>query len=71
MVAALNDCDGLVAPTPEGAFYIFVDCSGAIGKQTADGRQIQSDSDFCAALLKDQAVAAVCLLYTSPSPRDA
>ncbi|MHA6287291.1 pyridoxal phosphate-dependent aminotransferase [Maricaulis sp. CAU 1757] len=59
MVAALNDCDGLVAPTPEGAFYIFVDCAGALGKHTAVGRTIETDSDFCAALLEDQAVAAV------------
>ncbi len=56
---AVNAAEGLVAPKPEGAFYVFADCAGAIGKTAPDGTQINSDTDFCAALLGAEAVAAV------------
>jgi aspartate aminotransferase len=49
----------LVAPTPEGAFYVFADCAGAIGKTTPGGTEIRTDNDFCAALLETEAVAVV------------
>jgi len=56
---AINAADGLVAPTPEGAFYVFADCSGTIGKTAPDGTRIESDTDFCSALLEAEAVAVV------------
>jgi len=59
MLEAINGSDGLVAPKPEGAFYIFADCTGAIGKTTPKGMEIKTDNDFCAALLEDEAVAVV------------
>lgn len=59
VLEAVNAAEGLVAPKPEGAFYVFADCAGAIGKTAPDGTQINTDTDFCAALLGAEAVAAV------------
>lgn len=59
VLEAVNAAEGLVAPKPEGAFYVFADCAGAIGKTAPDGTQIKTDTDFCAALLGAEAVAAV------------
>lgn len=59
MLADINAAPGLTAPTPEGAFYVFADCSGAIGKTTESGHRIETDIDFCALLLQDEAVAVV------------
>lgn len=55
----VNQCEGLVAPTPEGAFYVFADCTGVIGKTAPDGTVINNDNDFCSALLDAEAVAVV------------
>lgn len=41
VVAMLNDAPGLDCPVPEGAFYVYPDASGVIGKTTPRGR----DSD--------------------------
>ena len=59
MLTDINAAPGLTAPTPEGAFYVFADCSGAIGKTTKSGHRIETDIDFCALLLEDEAVAVV------------
>lgn len=59
VLAAINDADGLVAPKPEGAFYVFADCAALIGKTAPDGSEIKTDTDFCAALLEAEAVAVV------------
>ena len=32
VVAALNECEGLSCKKPEGAFYVYPSCAGAIGK---------------------------------------
>ena len=59
VLKAVNDSEGLVAPCPEGAFYVFADCTGAIGKTAPDGTEIRTDTDFCSALLGAEAVAVV------------
>ena len=59
VLEAISAADGLVAPTPEGAFYVFADCSGAMGKTAPDGTRIENDTDFCSALLEAEAVAVV------------
>ncbi|MFS2318438.1 pyridoxal phosphate-dependent aminotransferase [Maricaulis sp. D1M11] len=59
VLAAINDAGGLVAPKPEGAFYVFADCTALIGKTAPDGSEIKTDTDFCAALLEAEAVAVV------------
>ena len=59
VVSMLNDADGLSCSTPQGAFYVFPSCAGAIGKRTPTGDVIATDEDFAAALLQDEAVAVV------------
>ena len=55
----LNQAAGITCPTPEGAFYVYPDVSGVIGKATPSGRKIETDSDFVGYLLDDAKVAAV------------
>ncbi|MBY9063014.1 pyridoxal phosphate-dependent aminotransferase [Sphingomonas yunnanensis] len=59
VVGLLNQADGITCPTPEGAFYVYPDVSGVIGKATPAGRTIETDSDFVGYLLDDAKVAAV------------
>ncbi|MDQ6647239.1 MAG: pyridoxal phosphate-dependent aminotransferase [Pseudomonadota bacterium] len=58
VVAALKAIPGVVCPRPQGAFYAFPDISVAFGK-SHHGTRIDSDVDFCAALLEAKSVACV------------
>ena len=58
MLTDISAADGLNAPTPEGAFYIFADCSGWIGKRAGD-TVIDTDIDACNLLLEAEGVAVV------------
>ncbi len=59
VVEALNGCNGVTCPAPEGAFYVYPDIAGCIGKTSARGRKIETDADFAAALLEETGVAVV------------
>ncbi len=59
VVSMLNQATGLSCRTPEGAFYVYPGCEGVIGKKTPEGKIIETDGDFCEALLETEAVAAV------------
>ena len=59
VVEMLNKCPGLACHRPEGAFYVYPSCAGAIGKKTPDGKAIASDGDFVTYLLEAEGVAAV------------
>jgi aspartate aminotransferase len=59
VVSMLNQAKGITCPTPEGAFYVYPSCAGAIGKTTATGRVLKSDDDFVEALLAEEAVVVV------------
>ena len=59
VVDMLNACPGLRCHKPEGAFYVFPDMRGCIGKTTAGGKKIESDEDFTIALLEETGVATV------------
>lgn len=59
VVAALNEMPGISCRTPEGAFYTFASCAGVIGKRTAGGTTLHTDTDFCDHLLQDFDVAVV------------
>lgn len=59
VVSMLNQAKGLSCPTPEGAFYVYPSCAGSIGKTTPEGKKIESDGDFAAALLEAEGVAVV------------
>ncbi len=59
VVDAINICPGLTCQKPEGAFYVYPSCAGAIGKTTPDGKVIETDGDFVTDLLESEGVAAV------------
>lgn len=59
VVEMLNAAPGLRCHTPEGAFYVFPSMQGCIGKTTAGGARIETDEDFCNALLDEAGVACV------------
>jgi aspartate aminotransferase len=59
VVRMLNQTDELRCPTPEGAFYVYPDCSRAMGKTTAAGVRLATDEAFAAALLEEEKVAVV------------
>ncbi|WP_022688057.1 pyridoxal phosphate-dependent aminotransferase [Sphingomonas phyllosphaerae] len=59
VVDMLNAAEGITCPKPEGAFYVYPDVSGVIGKATPAGKRIDTDSDFVGYLLDDAKVAAV------------
>ncbi|MCC6006076.1 MAG: aminotransferase class I/II-fold pyridoxal phosphate-dependent enzyme, partial [Rhodobacteraceae bacterium] len=43
----------------EGAFYVFPDISGTLGRRSPAGRHIATDTDFCESLLDEAGVALV------------
>lgn len=57
-VRLINDILGLSCTAPQGAFYLFPNCSGVIGKTTPSGKTIETDLDFVLYLL-DSGVAAI------------
>jgi len=59
VVAALNKCQGIQCHKPEGAFYVFPNIAGCLGKTTAGGRVLNTDEDFSMALLEESHVAVV------------
>jgi aspartate aminotransferase len=59
VVSMLNQTKGLHCPKPEGAFYVYPSCGGAIGKSTPKGTAIKTDEDFVTALLEEEGVAVV------------
>ena len=59
VVDQLNRAPGLRCHRPEGAFYVYPSCAGAIGRRTATGTHLASSADFAAALLAEEGVAVV------------
>ena len=59
VVSRLNEIDGITCSKPDGAFYVFPNCKGILGKLTPNGKKISSDEDFMTYLLEDQGVAGV------------
>ena len=59
VVSMLNQAKGLVCPKPQGAFYVYPSCKGAIGRTSAGGVKINTDEDFVTALLEEEGVACV------------
>lgn len=55
----INEARGLRCRAPDGAFYVFVNCAGVLGKITAQGRVIETDMDFALYLLEQFGVAVV------------
>jgi aspartate aminotransferase len=59
VVSMLNQAKGIRCPKPEGAFYVYPDISGCIGKATPGGTVISNDEVFASALLEETGVAVV------------
>jgi aspartate aminotransferase len=59
VVDMLNNAEGITCPKPEGAFYVYPSCQGAIGKKTPDGKVINNDEDFVTYLLESEGVSTV------------
>ncbi|HZF77212.1 MAG TPA: pyridoxal phosphate-dependent aminotransferase [Acetobacteraceae bacterium] len=59
VVSMLNDAPGIVCHKPEGAFYVFPNIAGVLGRTTKGGRRIATDTDFALALLEEKHVAVV------------
>ena len=59
VVSMLNQAPGIRCPKPEGAFYVYPDISGCIGKATPAGTLITNDEVFATALLEETGVAVV------------
>ena len=59
VVSKLNEIDGITCSIPNGAFYVYPNCHGILGKMTSNGKKISSDEDFVTYLLEDQGVAGV------------
>jgi aspartate aminotransferase len=59
VVEMLNAAPGVVCHKPEGAFYVFPNIAGCLGKVSAGGRRIATDADFALALIEEKHVAVV------------
>lgn len=59
VVGMLNQAQGLVCPTPEGAFYVYPSLARLVGLRTQAGTRIDTDEDFARELLEAEGVAVV------------
>ena len=55
----LNAIPGLSCRAPDGAFYLFVNCAGLIGKTTPEGKRLKLDNDVVLYFLESVGVALV------------
>jgi aspartate aminotransferase len=58
-VAKLNAIPGLSCRTPEGAFYLYVNCGALLGRTTPQGKRLRDDTDVVMYLLESEGVALV------------
>lgn len=58
-VDRLSSIEGLKVVPPDGAFYVFPDCTGLLGKRSPDGKLIETDTDFTHHLLREAGVAVI------------
>ena len=59
VVSMLNQINGMTCPRPEGAFYVYPEFSGLIGKTTPKGLTITNDEEMIGYFLDEARVAAV------------
>ncbi|BDZ62813.1 hypothetical protein GCM10025873_26040 [Demequina sediminis] len=58
MVDMLREIDGIVCPTPTGAFYAYPSVEGLLGR-TIRGREIATSADLATVILEEAEVAVV------------
>ena len=59
MLTRINQIQGLSCLPPDGAFYLYVNCSALIGRKTPAGSLLESDNDVAMYLLESVGVAVV------------
>ncbi|OPG72132.1 aspartate aminotransferase [Pseudomonas ogarae] len=59
MLDLLKDVKGVSCTPPDGAFYVYANVSGLIGRKTPSGKLIETDTDLVNFLLEDEGVATV------------
>ncbi len=59
VVDSLNAMPGITCHRPEGAFYVYPNIAGCIGRTTPMGKKIETDGEFALALLEEGHVALV------------
>ena len=58
VLTALAEAPGIDCFRPQGAFYLWVNCAGTLGKHTPEGKLIATEQDFVIHLL-DRGVAVI------------
>jgi aspartate/methionine/tyrosine aminotransferase len=58
IVKMLNEIDGVVCPTPTGAFYVYPSVKGLLGKEIR-GKRPQTSAELATLILEEAEVAAV------------
>ena len=59
VVDGLNAIPGISCHRPEGAFYVYPNIAGCLGRTTGAGKRIETDEDFALACLDEAHVALV------------
>ena len=59
IVGLVNAIPGLSCDTPDGAFYVFADCTALLNKSTPAGETLESDMDVAMYLMEEAGVAVV------------
>ena len=59
VVKSLNEIKGLSCLNPDGAFYVFPNCSKCLNKKDKKEKLLKTDSDFVESLLENNGVAVV------------
>ncbi len=59
LVEAVNRAPGMSCHKPEGAFYLYPNVAGCLGKTTSGGRHLDTDEDLSMALLEEAHLAVV------------
>ncbi len=59
VIEALKRIEGIVCTVPDGAFYVFPGCAPLLGRHTAGGKLIATDTDLCMYFLEEAGVSLV------------
>jgi aspartate aminotransferase len=59
VLTRINAISGLSCAPPVGAFYLYINCSGLIGKTKPDGNRLSDDDDVVMFLLEHAGVAVI------------
>lgn len=58
-IGILNSVDGIECLVPEGAFYLYPNCSSLVGRVTVSGKKLENCTDIASFFLEEAEVAVV------------